>query len=111
MIAAGIWVVTPPEMSLIALTIVMAVYFIIDGISQLVYAFSLMPIRGGFYMLFGGLFSVALGALIFLGYPDSSTYFIGIYLGIKLLMDGITLALTGRSALKTTKEFEEVALQ
>lgn len=103
MIIAGVWVVGNPDMGLEALTIVMAVYFIIDGLTQLMYSFSLMPIGGGVFLLLSGIVGIVLGVLIFMNFPESSTYAIGIYLGIKLLIDGITLGLTGRAVYKTAE--------
>ena len=103
MIIGGVWVISNPDMGLEALTIVMAVYFIIDGITQLIYSFSLMPIGGGMFLLLSGLIGIGIGVLIFMKFPESSTYAIGIYLGIKLLIDGITLGLTGRSVYKAAQ--------
>lgn len=103
MIVGGVWVVGNPDMGLEALTFAMAVYFILDGISQFIYSFSLMPIGGGMYLLFSGIIGIVLGVLIFMNWPEASTYVIGIYLGIKLLIDGVTLALTGKAVYKTAQ--------
>lgn len=103
MIIGGVWVIGNPDMGLEALTVVMAVYFIIDGLTQFFYSFSLIPIGGGVYLLLSGILSLGLGVFIFMEFPESSTYAIGIYLGIKLLLDGISLALTGKAVYKTTQ--------
>lgn len=103
MIIGGVWVVGNPDMGLEALTFVMAIYFVLDGLTQLIYSVSLLPIGGGLYLLFSGLIGIGLGALIFVHWPEASTYAIGIYLGIKLLIDGITLALTGKAVYKTAQ--------
>ena len=103
MIIGGIWVIGNPDMGLEALTVVMAVYFIIDGLTQLIYSLSLMPIGGGMFLLLSGLIGIGLGVLIFMKFPESSSYAIGIYLGIKLIVDGITLALTGKAVYKTAQ--------
>lgn len=97
MIFAGVYILMNPESGLEVLTMVMAIYFIIDGITNAFYSFSLMPIGGGFFLLFSGIISLILGFLIFSRWPESSTYIIGIYLGVKLAMDGLSLFLAGRS--------------
>lgn len=102
MIVAGVWITMNPEIGLSSLTIVMAIYFIVDGITGLVYSFSLKPIGGGSYLLFSGIVGIALGILIFYKWPESSEYALGIYLGIKLILDGLVLALTGQGIKKTT---------
>ncbi|MFD1292357.1 HdeD family acid-resistance protein [Lutibacter holmesii] len=103
MIVGGAWVVGNPDMGLEALTFVMAIYFIVDGLTQLVYSFSLIPIGGGMYLLFSGIIGIGLGVLVFMNWPEASTYVIGIYLGVKLLIDGVTLALTGKAVYKTAQ--------
>lgn len=104
MTAAGIWLISNPEMGLEALTIVMAVYFILDGITEIGYSFSLMPIGGGFYLLISGIVSLIIGILIFSNWPESSMYVLGIYIGIKLVVDGLMLALTSGALKKVSQQ-------
>jgi uncharacterized membrane protein HdeD (DUF308 family) len=101
MTVAGIYIVANPDIGLKALTMVLAIYFIIDGITAIVYSFSLMPLGGGMYLLFSGGLSLLIGILIFSNWPEASNYVIGIYVGVKLLGDGIMLALTGHSFKKS----------
>lgn len=103
MIFAGIWLISNPEMGLGALTVVMAAYFIIDGATEIGYSFSLMPIGGGFYLLMSGIVSVIIGILIYSHWPESSNYVLGIYIGVKLIIDGLMLALTGKALQKVTQ--------
>ncbi len=100
MIVAGIWVISNPNVSLSILTLIMAVYFIIDGINEIAYSFTLMPVGGGLYLLTSGVVAIALGILVFLKWPESSNYALGIYLGIKLIFDGAMLSMAGYSVRK-----------
>ncbi|MCF6171207.1 MAG: DUF308 domain-containing protein [Bacteroidales bacterium] len=101
MIVAGIWIIANPEMGLTVLTMVMAVYFIVDGMTEIGYSFSLMPMGGGAYMLLSGIIGLILGGLIFFHWPESSNYALGIYLGIKLMIDGAMLSLTAYTVRKS----------
>ncbi len=101
MIIAGIWIVSNPDTGLAALTMIMAVYFIVDGITEIAYSFSLMPIGGGAFMLLSGIVGLLLGGLIFFHWPESSNYALGIYLGIKLIIDGAMLSLTAYTIRKS----------
>ena len=101
MIIVGIWITMNPDMGMEALTIIMAIYFIIDGITEIIYSFSLMPIGGGMYLLISGIVGVVLGILIFSKWPESSNYALGIYLGVKFIIDGLMLAITGYAVRKT----------
>jgi len=95
MIIAGIWIILNPDISLSLLTMIMAVYFIIDGITEIAYSTSLIPIGGGLYFLFSGIIGIIIGGLIITKWPESSNYALGIYLGIKFITDGLMLSLTG----------------
>jgi len=103
MIGAGIWIIVNPDMGLTVLTMFMAVYFIVDGITEIVYSFSLMPIGGGAFMLISGIIGLVLGILIFSQWPESGNYALGIYLGIKLIIDGAMLSMTAYTIRKTAR--------
>ena len=62
-----------------------------------------MPIGGGFFLLISGIITLLLGIMIYSRWPESSTYIIGIYLGIKLALDGLTLFLSGKAIKKTAE--------
>lgn len=100
---AGIWIMMNPEMGLEALTFVMAIYFIIDGVTAAIYSFSLMPIGGGLYLLLSGILSIAIGVLIFSNWTEASNYILGLYVGVKLIVDGLMLALTGKALKNSIK--------
>ncbi len=100
MIIAGIWILSNPDTGLELLTMVMAIYFIVDGFTEIAYSFSLMPVGGGAYMLLSGIAGLILGILIFSHWPESSNYALGIYLGIKLMIDGAMLSLTAYTVRK-----------
>ncbi|MGI9530607.1 DUF308 domain-containing protein, partial [Lutimonas sp.] len=100
---AGIWIMMNPEMGLEALTFVMAIYFIIDGVTAAIYSFLLMPIGGGLYLLLSGILSIAIGVLIFSNWTEASNYILGLYVGIKLIIDGLMLALTGKALKNSIK--------
>lgn len=92
---AGIAVIAHPLMSSAVLTIMLAVYFLADGVSELISAFSVKEGKG--WLLFDAVVTVMLGIMIFTGFPLAGTVAIGVFLGIKLLFVGITM-LTIRSA-------------
>lgn len=92
---AGIAVIAHPLMSSAVLTIMLAVYFLADGVSELISAFSVKEGKG--WLLFDAVVTIMLGIMIFTGFPLAGTVAIGVFLGIKLLFAGITM-LTIRSA-------------
>jgi len=94
---AGIAVIAHPMMSSAILTVMLAVYFFVDGFSELMAAFSLKEGKG--WLIFDAVVTILLGIMIFTGFPLAGTVAIGVFLGIKLLFVGITM-LTVRSAVK-----------
>jgi len=101
---AGIAVISHPLLTSAVLTIMLAVYFLADGFSELLTAFALPSGRPGKgWLVFDGLVTLILGVMIFSGFPLAGTFAIGVLLGIKLLLAGttmLTLGAAARSALR-----------
>jgi uncharacterized membrane protein HdeD (DUF308 family) len=94
---AGLWIITEPFIAAGALTIVLSIYFFMDGFAEIMAAFSLTEGKG--WLIFDGVVTVILGILLFLGFPFSGPLAVGVLLGIKLVLAGITMLTLG-SAVK-----------
>ncbi len=103
MLFGGIWLIMNPDMGMTTLTIILAVMFVVDGISQVMFSFFLKPIGGGTMMLLDGILGIVLGILIFVKWPASGEWAIGLLVGIKLLIDGIALLSLGMVGKKTVE--------
>jgi uncharacterized membrane protein HdeD (DUF308 family) len=97
MILVGAWLIGKPEAGLETVTLVLALFLIIDGITSIIYSFTIMPFGGGVYLLINGLIRILIGVLIWSKWPEASNYIIYIYLGVKIVIEGLALILTGRS--------------
>ena len=91
----GIALVANPLFASGVLTVILAVYFIFDGISEVVGGIRLRPEAGWGWMLFGGIVSVLLGIMIWAQFPLSGVWAIGILLGIKLFFVGLIMVMGG----------------
>jgi uncharacterized membrane protein HdeD (DUF308 family) len=96
----GIALVANPLFASGVLTVMLAVYFMADGISEIVGGIQLRPESGWGWMLFGGIVSVWLGIMIWRQFPLSGVWAIGILLGIKLFLVGLIMV-TGGSAVRS----------
>ena len=94
----GLVLVTDPLVASGFLTVILAIYFIVDGISELVAGFQQRPQPGSGWLIFGGILSFALGIMIWRQFPLSGAFAIGILLGIKLFSIGLIM-ITGGTAL------------
>ena len=105
-LVCGIVMVARPLFGLASLTLVLAAYFLIDGIFEIVTAFKMKPAAGWGWMLFGGIVSAILGFMIWRQWPVSGAWAIGILVGIKLLFVGMEMIFLGSAGRTAVKEVE-----
>jgi uncharacterized membrane protein HdeD (DUF308 family) len=86
------------------LTIMLAVYFFVDGIFEIVASVQLHPRAGWGWMVFGGIVSIWLGIIIWRQFPLSGVWAIGILLGIKLFFVGLIMVMGGSAVRSMAKE-------
>ena len=96
---AGIAVIAHPVMTSSVLTIMLAIYFFVDGFSEVMASFALPSgMEGKGWLVFDGVVTIALGIMIFMGFPVAGTVAIGVFLGIKLLLIGFSMFMLGSAA-------------
>jgi uncharacterized membrane protein HdeD (DUF308 family) len=96
-LALGVYLMTHPGVSIVALTIMLAVIFMVDGATQLVLAFDVRPRDGWIWVLLSGLVSIGVGLLIAAELPGSSRVALGILVGVKFLATGIAYIVFSRA--------------
>jgi uncharacterized membrane protein HdeD (DUF308 family) len=98
-VAAGVWILLAPLTGAITLTVVLVVWFWVIGVTRLMAWWRMRHIEGSWVVGLNGAVSLVLGILIWADLPDSSTWAIGLLVGIELLFAGsglIMAALAGR---------------
>jgi uncharacterized membrane protein HdeD (DUF308 family) len=98
-IAAGVWILLAPLTGAITLTVVLVVWFWVIGVTRLMAWWRMRHIGRSWVVGLNGAVSLLLGILIWADLPDSSTWAIGLLVGIELLFAGsglIMAALAGR---------------
>ena len=91
-IVVGGYMLSRPGMALATLTLVLAIYFAVDGVFQVVWAFRLRPIKGWGWALFSGVVSLALGIMIWRQFPVSGMWAVGTLVGIQMIFGGSSVA-------------------
>jgi uncharacterized membrane protein HdeD (DUF308 family) len=86
----GYLLIRHPDAGAEGVTMVLAVLFIVGGLFRAVGAGAIQFPRWG-WTVFAGLVSVALGVYLLATWTATSTYFIGLAIGIDLLFDGAAL--------------------
>lgn len=88
---AGLLLLAYPMTGVITLTLLLTVFFFVDGFSRIVSSLQYRPLKGWGWLFFSGAISVALAVMITMGLPTTAVWVIGIYLGVYLLFVGISL--------------------
>lgn len=96
----GILMVTDPLLASGVLTVMIAVYLLVDGGFEVAASFMAPPAVGRGWLLFNGIISILLGIMIWRQFPLSGAWALGLFLGIKLLFVGLTMMGIGRFAQK-----------
>lgn len=95
----GLFMIIHPEAGAISLTLLISAFYIIGGIFRIASAASVRFEHWG-WALFSGVVKLILGLLIWLGWPDTGLWVIGLFIGIDLIFYGwfwVLLSLTARA--------------
>jgi uncharacterized membrane protein HdeD (DUF308 family) len=106
-IAAGIVLLIEPLRGAITLTLLLIVFFIIEGVLTIMYAFEHKKDLSGRWgwMLASGIIDLILAGIILIGLPGTAAWALGLLVGINMLFGGsamIAMALHARHADPTT---------
>ncbi len=75
--------------------LLLSIYFFMDAFAGFALASNIRPAKGWWVWLVNALLSLVLGVLFVIGWPFSSLYLVGIFVGISLLFDGLALFMGG----------------
>jgi uncharacterized membrane protein HdeD (DUF308 family) len=89
-LVVGGYTLIHPVLGLASLTLLLGVLFLVEGILNVVLYFTLRPLRGAGWVLVDGLITLVLGGMIYLQWPSSSIWAIGILVGVSMLISGFT---------------------
>jgi uncharacterized membrane protein HdeD (DUF308 family) len=98
-IAAGAWILIAPLTGTITLTVILIAWFWAIGVTRLIAWWGERGVEGSWMLLLNGVLSLALGILIWVDFPSSAAWAIGLLVGIELLFAGsalIMMAFAGR---------------
>lgn len=90
-IIVGLLLLAYPLTGILTLTFLLAIYFLIEGIAKIAVSLKLKPLKSWGWMLLSGLLSIALGAIIFAGWPGTAVWVLGLLVGINMLFFGWAL--------------------
>lgn len=104
-VIAGIYILSNLAAALLGLTFAFGILFIVEGIYTIIMAFVNKTGHRMFWLVvLNGVITLILGIMVLNQFPFSAIWLIGLYVGISLLMSGVSLlaaALAARKALAT----------
>jgi uncharacterized membrane protein HdeD (DUF308 family) len=106
-VAAGLLMIFRPLVGLMTMTLLLAFYFLIDGICEIIAAFKIKPDQGWGWVLFNGIIAVMLGIMIWRQWPVSGAWAIGVLVGIHILLTGWSMVILGTGARRVAGAIED----
>jgi len=85
----GLYMLARPVAGLASLTLAIAVYLVAKGMLEGAIAFKLRPLPGSGWLLFDGMLTVAIAAMIGAAWPASTAWAVGVLVGVALFSSGL----------------------
>jgi uncharacterized membrane protein HdeD (DUF308 family) len=82
-----------PAQGLLTITLLLIVFFMIEGISKVVFALTIRPFPNWAWVLASGLVGILLSLVLLANLPVTAVWLIGLLLGIQLISVGAALGL------------------
>jgi uncharacterized membrane protein HdeD (DUF308 family) len=96
----GLYLVLHPLLGIATFTLALAVFFVAEGVFDLIAYFQQRGLAGSGWILFDGIVTLILGLLVWRQWPSSSLWVIGTLVGISMIMTGTTRLMLGLAARK-----------
>ena len=110
-IVCGVLMFTAPMTSMVTLTGVLMVYFVVDGVFSIVTGVKNKPEPGWGWVIISGIASIVLAVLLWRQWPDSGAYAVGLLMGVRLIFSGWSIAMLGMLGDATVDAAEEASQQ
>jgi uncharacterized membrane protein HdeD (DUF308 family) len=90
-ILIGVILLSSPDSGLLIMTVLLIVYFMVEGIAKVIFALTIRPFPHWGWVLGSGLVGILLALILWANMPLSSDWLLGLMLGILLVCEGAAL--------------------
>lgn len=97
-LVAGLWLVINPGEGTETLTLILIIYFLVAGVFRIVAGVVERGEPGAVWLAINGVLSVLIGLILWVDYPQSAEWAIGLLVGIDLIFSGWVVILLGQQA-------------
>jgi uncharacterized membrane protein HdeD (DUF308 family) len=99
-IIAGIVLLRCLASSIAVITLILAIFLIVEGIFSIIGAFKMRQHHGWIWTLINGIAALILGVMVYVRWPSNSVWVLGLFFGIHMLFNGMSLLMLGMAAPK-----------
>ena len=97
-VVAGALVIAFPVRSKLMLTLILAGFLVADGVLKILRALQHRALPSWGWLLFDGILALVLGLLLWLHWPSTAAWAIGLLVGVDLVSNGASMLLIGLGA-------------
>jgi uncharacterized membrane protein HdeD (DUF308 family) len=90
-VIVGVLFVRQPGEGLLAITLLLIIFFMVEGISKLVFALTIRPFPNWGWVLASGIIGILLSLFLWASLPVTAIWLLGVLLGIHLICEGAAL--------------------
>lgn len=92
-ISVGLVLLQWPLSGVVSLTLVLSAFFVVEGIASIMFALEHRREKSGRWgwMVTSGVIDLILAAMIFVGFPGTAAWAIGLIVGINMIFGGVAL--------------------
>jgi uncharacterized membrane protein HdeD (DUF308 family) len=98
----GAYLIMHPVLGVASLTLILASLFVIEGILNIILFFKMRSLGGSSWVLVDGIITLLLGLMIYLQWPSSSAWAIGILVGVSMIISGFSRVMLSLAVRKAT---------
>jgi uncharacterized membrane protein HdeD (DUF308 family) len=90
-VIVGVLFLRHPGEGLVTLTLLLIVFFMIEGISKLIFALTIRPFPNWGWVMASGIIGILLSFYLWTSLPITAIWLLGVLLGIQLICEGAAL--------------------
>ena len=90
-VIVGILFLRNPGESLLTLTLLLIMFFMVEGISKVIFALTIRPFPNWGWVLGSGIVGILLALYLWSSIPVTAIWLLGVLLGIELICEGLAL--------------------
>jgi uncharacterized membrane protein HdeD (DUF308 family) len=106
-LVAGANLIARPALGAAGLSLVLGIFLIAEGIADVIAFFAMRKSGSSLWMLLDGIITLALGFMIWNHWPSGSLWIIGTFVGISMVMTGITRLMMALAVRKLASDIDD----